>query len=62
MQNLPELNLPSMKDEECGNTSINFKIDKGKLKSEITGLINSEISTKKYKNISTQHESHSGII
>ena len=52
-----------MKDEECksGNTSINFKIDEGKLKSDITGLINSEISTKKYENIS-QHEKHSGII
>ena len=64
MQNLPALNLPSMKDEECksDNTSMNFKIDEGKLKSDITGLINSEISTKKYKNISTQHESHSGII
>ena len=64
MQKLPALNLPSMKDEECksDNTSMNFKIDQGKLKSDIIGLINSEISTKKYKNISTQHESHSRII
>lgn len=60
MQDLPELNIPSMKDEECNsaNTSINFKIDKGKLISDIKGLINSEISTKKYKNNISQHENH----
>ena len=60
MKNIPTIELPSMKDEECDsdiNKSINFKIDKGKLKSEITGLIGSEITTKKYRNIS-QHDKH----
>lgn len=58
MQNIPTLELPSMKDVECdSDDSMNFKIDKGKLKSDITGLIGSEISTKEYRNIS-QHENH----
>jgi hypothetical protein len=60
MQNIPIVNLPSLKDGECDSGEdnlINFKIDKGKLKSDITGLIGSEISTKEYRNIG-QHENH----
>tara|TARA_B100001142_G_scaffold323243_1_gene372931 strand:- start:70 stop:1191 length:1122 start_codon:yes stop_codon:yes gene_type:complete len=60
MKHIPTLELPSMKDIDCDNesdNSMNFQIDKGKLKSDITGLIGSEISTKEYRNIS-QHENH----
>ena len=60
MEHIPIVNLPSLKDGECESddeTLSNFKIDKGKLKTDITGLIGSEISTKEYRNIG-QHENH----
>jgi hypothetical protein len=59
MKNIPTLDIPSMKDELCNsdNTSMNFIINNGKLKSDINGLIGSEISTKYYRNISP-HENH----
>jgi len=59
MQNLPSFNMPSIKDEECNsnNSSMNFIINDGKLKSDINGLLNSEISSKQYKNIA-QHKNH----
>jgi hypothetical protein len=63
MEHIPIVNLPSMKDVECDSdidNSMNFKIDEGKLKSDITGLIGSEISTKEYRNIG-QHENHNWV-
>ena len=43
-------------ENSCDNTT-NFKIDHGKLKTDITGIIGSGISTKDYKNVG-QHETH----
>jgi len=65
MQNLPKIDLPSMKHVDCNSegddSSMNFEINSGKLKSEINGIIGSEISTKKYRNIS-QHNTHSKLV
>ena len=48
--------LTTVIDKSCDN-STNFKIDHGKLKSDITGIIGLGISTKNYKNVG-QHETH----
>ena len=68
MQDIPPIDLPTLINKDCENdsetetdNSMNFKLDVGKLKTDITGLIGSQISTKTYKDTSL-HETHPRLI